>query len=276
MMAEGRFSSQRCGKILSETIIVDGLKREYFYYIPSILCDATKLRSFAANHAGRASFYPFVDKINIPILMTLCGIGGFPEMFLKYAVGAGLAEKYGLIQLVPRGGYNDSLRPSWNAGACCGDNLAQKIDDTAFIREMLYAFVDDLASEFDVLDLTVPNLALFITGYRYTRCIASCTFADNDSCDIGQQRRVLCGQARVDLCQQQRGGYRDSETRRISNSYHCGGGHRRVYLRPQRVYRRRQPRAQQAVDAVPTRRQRPCCRCARLRLYQRKMLLRYR
>ncbi len=96
----------------------DGRDRTYRVYIPT-------------SAASGAS---------VPLVLGLHGGTGWGAQFEESSGLDRLADERGFIAVYPDG-VGSTLAPdrtrTWNAGLCCGTAVAQKIDDVAFLRELL-------------------------------------------------------------------------------------------------------------------------------------------
>ena len=95
----------------------DGLRREYLVYVPKTL------------PAGKPA----------PMLLALHGGGGDMDY---QANNYGLVEKSelaGFIAVFPNGAsrFRSGILATWNAGACCGRAVEQKVDDVGFLKEVV-------------------------------------------------------------------------------------------------------------------------------------------
>jgi len=94
----------------------NGLRRDYLVHVP-------------AKAIGRSA----------PVVLALHGGGGDMDY---QAQNYGLVEKSeraGFILVAPNGTsrFRSGILATWNAGACCGRAVEQKVDDVGFLREVI-------------------------------------------------------------------------------------------------------------------------------------------
>lgn len=131
----------------------DGRRRGYRLFVPTSAGDATQPRPLlVALHGGTGSATQFADNSDFDALAESNGfLVGYPE-------GVGIA-----------GG--DSIR-TWNAGNCCGPAAKRRVDDVAFIGELIAG----LKGEYPI----DPN-RVFATGHSNGGMLAyrlACELAD--------------------------------------------------------------------------------------------------
>lgn len=93
-----------------------GLRREYLIHVP-------------AKAIGK----------DAPVLLAMHGGGGDMDY---QAQNYGLVEKSeqaGFVAIFPNGAsrFRSGILATWNAGACCGRAVAQKVDDVGFLKEVV-------------------------------------------------------------------------------------------------------------------------------------------
>jgi len=101
------------------SFVHDGLTRDYLVHVP---------RSYRPDRAT-------------PMLIALHGGGGdsdFQADDSKYRL-ISKSEQAGFIAVFPNGysRFRSGILATWNAGACCGAAVNNKIDDVGFLREMI-------------------------------------------------------------------------------------------------------------------------------------------
>lgn len=96
----------------------DGRERTYRVYVPSALPTDRPVPLLVAMHGGLGSGAQFEEN------------SGFD----------GIAEANGFIVVYPDGigsAVKDDFARTWNGGDCCGPAVKQKVDDVAFIRQLV-------------------------------------------------------------------------------------------------------------------------------------------
>lgn len=101
------------------SFVHDGLKRDYIVHVP---------RSYRPGHAA-------------PMLMALHGGAGtsdFQADDSRYKL-ISKSEQAGFIAVFPNGFSRlpSGILATWNAGACCGAAVKNKVDDVGFLREVI-------------------------------------------------------------------------------------------------------------------------------------------
>ena len=101
------------------SLVHNGLKRDYLVHVPN------------SYRPGRAA----------PMLMALHGGGGtsdFQADDAKYKL-ISKSEQAGFIAVFPNGHSRlpSGILATWNAGACCGAAVKDKVDDVGFLREVI-------------------------------------------------------------------------------------------------------------------------------------------
>ena len=119
------------------SFVHDGLTRDYLVHVP---------RTYRPGHAA-------------PMLMALHGGGGdsdFQADDSKYRL-ISKSEQAGFIAVFPNGFSRlpSGILATWNAGACCGAAVKNKVDDVGFLREVILR-VEQQAS--------VDQRRVFVTG----------------------------------------------------------------------------------------------------------------
>jgi len=83
----------------------------------------------------------------VPVVLVLHGGGGNAAGIAKMTGMDGAADRNGFLAVYPNGtGILRDRLLTWNAGACCGWAMREKVDDAAFVRKLL----DALSSEWRV------------------------------------------------------------------------------------------------------------------------------
>lgn len=110
---------------LSRTVVSAGAARTYRVHVPPSL------------PAG----------VPVAVVLVLHGGGGNAAGTAKMTGMDAAADRNGFLAVYPNGSglLRDRLL-TWNAGACCGFAVREKVDDTAFVRKLL----DALSSEWRV------------------------------------------------------------------------------------------------------------------------------
>jgi polyhydroxybutyrate depolymerase len=94
------------------TIEVEGRKREYYVHTPE----------------------GYTGKTPLPLVMVLHGAIQTPEGIERMSGMSAKADVQNFLVVYPKGtGQVDT----WNAGACCGYAMKNKIDDVAFFRALI-------------------------------------------------------------------------------------------------------------------------------------------
>jgi len=93
-------------------LTVNGLNREYLIHIPSGL-DRSR---------------------TVPVVFAFHGYDGSSSEMQTWTGFDAIADKDSFLVVYPQGSGTDR---SWNAGSCCGDANANKVDESAFIRQIL-------------------------------------------------------------------------------------------------------------------------------------------
>lgn len=98
----------------ARTLTVNGLERTYLLHVPSGL------------NSGQS----------VPLVFVFHGFEEDNNYARQYTGLDAIAGANGFIVAYPNGsGQSGSL--SWNAGGCCGYAVANKVDETAFVRSMI-------------------------------------------------------------------------------------------------------------------------------------------
>lgn len=77
----------------------------------------------------------------IPVVLALHGGGATPELMIRYAGLNEKADQAGFLAIHPAGTGRVPQALCWNAGLCCGYAQRQRVDDVAFLAQLL----DDVA-----------------------------------------------------------------------------------------------------------------------------------
>jgi polyhydroxybutyrate depolymerase len=128
----GRFVLRAFGQSgdKSGTLEIDGRTRNYFVHAP---------RSY--DH-----------KTPLPVVLVLHGATQSAESAERMSGMSAKADKEMFLAVYPSG---IGRVPTWNAGACCGPAMEQKVDDVAFFRALLAK----LESEY-----SIDSKRVFVTG----------------------------------------------------------------------------------------------------------------
>lgn len=99
------------------------------------------------------------DKNNTPkkILIGLHGFGGGAKTFAYYTALHNSVDKDTLV-IYPNAIKPSSkgVRPGWNSGFCCGSGWVEKVDDVAFIEELINKY----SKEYNI-----KNKDIFLVGF---------------------------------------------------------------------------------------------------------------
>lgn len=115
------------GEASNGTLVThDGLSRTYRLFVPSSYDASTEL----------------------PLLLVFHGGFGSGEQVSRQTGFDEIAEREGFIAVYPDGVTSESREvvPTWNAGDCCGYAMLSKVDDVAFVDELL----DSMETEFSI------------------------------------------------------------------------------------------------------------------------------
>lgn len=126
LISIGTTSSVSAPGFFSRSIMVDGLKREYSFYLPS----------------------SYNGKKPMPLVLNYHGGGGNSNTQRNTSMMDKAAERHGFIVVYPQGTNKTSfLRKgyTWNAGSCCGWAQQHNVDDVKFTRVMLDALQGELS-----------------------------------------------------------------------------------------------------------------------------------
>jgi polyhydroxybutyrate depolymerase len=96
------------------------------------------------------------SKKKVPLVMVLHGGGGSADHAMKVSDFSQKAMKEGFVVVYPNGSgrMKDKLL-TWNAGHCCGFGMRNKIDDVAFLSEV----IDQVAENY-----SVDTKRVYVTG----------------------------------------------------------------------------------------------------------------
>jgi polyhydroxybutyrate depolymerase len=97
------------------TIELDGRTRNYFVHTPPA-------------HTGKAP---------LPLVLVLHGATESAENVERLSGMSAKADQENFLVVYPTGTGRLKNVPTWNAGACCGYAMENKIDDVAFLRALL-------------------------------------------------------------------------------------------------------------------------------------------
>jgi polyhydroxybutyrate depolymerase len=100
---------------LTRTVTVNGVQREYILHIP-----------------------PGLDlSLAVPVVVVFHDYGTAPaEMPAETGFNA-VADKNGFLVVYPKGTGSSENQRAWNTGICCGEALAENVDDPAFVQVLL-------------------------------------------------------------------------------------------------------------------------------------------
>jgi polyhydroxybutyrate depolymerase len=80
----------------------------------------------------------------VPVVLVLHGGGGNARNAAAMTGMDAAADRNGFLAVYPNGsGFLRDRLLTWNAGACCGWAVQEKVDDTAFVRRALDALSDE-------------------------------------------------------------------------------------------------------------------------------------
>jgi polyhydroxybutyrate depolymerase len=111
-------------------------------------------------HDGRARRYlvhvppAAASRRVLPVLLSFHGAGGTAAGHQRFTRTDSLADREGFLVVYPEGTASGRLL-TWNAGTCCGPEVAGRVDDVGFAL----AVVDDLA-----MRVAVDRKRLYATG----------------------------------------------------------------------------------------------------------------
>jgi polyhydroxybutyrate depolymerase len=94
-------------------------------------------------------------KTPLPLVLVLHGATQSAAGIERMSGMSAKADKENFLVAFPAGTSRSGLVPTWNAGACCGYALTNKVDDVGFLR----ALIDRLEH-----DYTVDRKRIFVTG----------------------------------------------------------------------------------------------------------------
>jgi polyhydroxybutyrate depolymerase len=99
----------------TRTVTVNGVQREYILHIP-----------------------PGLDLSQaVPVVVVFHDYGTAPaEMPAETGFNA-VADKNGFLVVYPKGTGSSENQRAWNTGICCGEALAENVDDPAFVQALL-------------------------------------------------------------------------------------------------------------------------------------------
>jgi polyhydroxybutyrate depolymerase len=101
------------------TLEIGGLTRRYFVHAP-----------------------PSNDSKPLPLVLVLHGATQSPENVEEMSGMSAAADRENFLAVYPRG---TGRLPTWNAGACCGPAMEQRIDDVGFIDALIAKLERDYA-----------------------------------------------------------------------------------------------------------------------------------
>jgi polyhydroxybutyrate depolymerase len=88
------------------------------------------------NRTYRLHLPPSSGKGSLPLVIALHAQGDNSSELARVSQLDAVSDRAGFLVAYPDG---TGITPSWNAGDCCGDALAQKVDDVAFVRGLIEA-----------------------------------------------------------------------------------------------------------------------------------------
>jgi polyhydroxybutyrate depolymerase len=94
-------------------------------------------------------------KTPLPLVLVLHGAVQGAINVERMSGMSAKADEEGFLVAYPNGTSGSGLAPTWNAGACCGYAMTNKVDDVGFLR----ALIDRLEH-----DYTVDPKRVFVTG----------------------------------------------------------------------------------------------------------------
>jgi polyhydroxybutyrate depolymerase len=94
-------------------------------------------------------------KTPLPLVLVLHGAVQGAINVERMSGMSAKADKENFLVVYPNGTSRSGLAPTWNAGACCGYALINKVDDVGFLR----ALIDRLEH-----DYTIDPKHIFVTG----------------------------------------------------------------------------------------------------------------
>jgi polyhydroxybutyrate depolymerase len=94
-------------------------------------------------------------KTPLPLVLVLHGAVQGAANVERMSGMSAKADKENFLVAYPNGTSRSGLTPTWNAGACCGYALTNKVDDVGFLRVL----IDKLEH-----DYTVDPKRIFVTG----------------------------------------------------------------------------------------------------------------
>jgi polyhydroxybutyrate depolymerase len=94
-------------------------------------------------------------KTSLPLVLVLHGaVQGAANVESMSGMSA-KADKENFLVAYPNGTSRSGLTPTWNAGACCGYAMTNKVDDVGFLRALIGRLEHDY---------TVDRKRIFVTG----------------------------------------------------------------------------------------------------------------
>lgn len=114
---------------VSDTIVVDGVNRNYLLHVPDSYNGADSL----------------------PLVISLHFLGGSPKSFELQTGFSTLSDQYNFIAVYPAG-----IGKSWNGGGCCSPATDQNVDDVQFISDL----IDTLNANYNI-----DTTRVFVTGF---------------------------------------------------------------------------------------------------------------
>jgi polyhydroxybutyrate depolymerase len=99
----------------TRTVMVNGVQREYILHVP-----------------------PGVDLSQaVPAVLVFHDYGTAPADMPAETGFNAVADKNGFLVVYPKGTGSSESDRAWNTGICCGDALANNVDDPAFVQVLL-------------------------------------------------------------------------------------------------------------------------------------------
>eukprot|EP01083_Nonionella_stella_P213852 770967_1 len=157
-----------CQSLQSFQFQFNGL-RNYFMYLPKIICNSQSLTNFVTDHTdwkqfNTQPFNPTTDQITLPILTLFPGLTEQGALHLSRWQWITESEQYGFIILIFEGGIDDN-EISFNAQSCCGYNRDNNINDVGFIHSLLQTIITSLQMNFKFLQLSLDKIIIYSSGH---------------------------------------------------------------------------------------------------------------
>eukprot|EP01084_Bolivina_argentea_P063693 116244_1 len=158
----------QCQSLQSFQFQFNGL-RNYFMYLPKIICNSQSLTNFVTDHTdwnqfNTQPFNPTTDQITLPIVTLFPGLRETGALHLSRWQWITESEQYGFIILIFEGGI-DGNEISFNAQSCCGYNRDNNINDVGFIHSLLQTIITSLQMNFKFLQLSLDKIIIYSSGH---------------------------------------------------------------------------------------------------------------